>query len=163
MTRTRSAALALVLVGVIQMAGDLAGILPLKAIGAALGASPAPKVFSAVRGLETYSTRFYLEWPGRRVELTPALYARLRGPYNRRNVYGAVLAYAPVLSSDPRARDAFQQIAAYALCGEAPLLRELGIEAPAGAGPPIVTLEPLPGTSVGDLETRFAVDCGPGR
>ena len=92
------AAAFLLSVGLLQMAGDLLHLPALKGIGAATGASPAPKVFSAVRGLETYSTRFFIEWadrPGRsRVqEITPELYARLRGPYNRRNVYGAVLAF----------------------------------------------------------------------
>ena len=90
--------------------------------------SPAPKVFSAVRGLETFSTRFFLEWQDRAgaahtLELTPAVYSRLRGPYNRRNVYGAVLAYGPVLLTDPRGRPMFDAVAVHALCGEAPLLR----------------------------------------
>lgn len=31
-------------------------------IGAACGVSPAPRVFSAVEGLETCSSCFYLEW-----------------------------------------------------------------------------------------------------
>ena len=82
--------IALLLLGVLQMAGELAHLPALKGIGAATAASPAPKVFSAVRGLETYSTRFYLEWTHRdgraqELELTPELYSRLRGPYNRRS------------------------------------------------------------------------------
>ena len=104
------------------MIGDLTGFLPLKSIAAATNASPAPKVFSAVQGLETYSTRFFLELDDRRVELTPDVYSRIRGPYNRRNVYGAALAYAPVLP--PALRDPVMR---RALCGNAPLLRELGL------------------------------------
>lgn len=129
----------LVLLGCAQMAGDLLELLPLKAIAAATGASPAPKVFSAVRGLETYSTRFFLELGEHRVELTPELSSRIRGPYNRRNVYGAVLAFGPVLPETLR-----DPVMHYALCGDAPLLRELGLPA---APRPAVTLEPLPGTS----------------
>ena len=65
----RGAAIFLVVLGTAQMLGDLTGVLPLKAIAAATGASPAPKVFSAVRGLETYSTRFFLRaHDGRRIE-----------------------------------------------------------------------------------------------
>ena len=60
--------------------------------------------------------------------LTPEVYARLRGPYNRRNVYGAVLAYGPVLATDAAAAAAVRAVARYALCGDAPLLRELGID-----------------------------------
>ena len=55
-------AVVLSVLGLAQMAGDLLGVLPLKGVAAATCASPAPKVFSAVRGFETYSTRFYLEW-----------------------------------------------------------------------------------------------------
>ena len=66
------AAVLLLVVGLLQMSGDLlerTGLKavgrPLKGVGAATTASPAPKVFSAVRGLETYSTRFTLEWTDR--------------------------------------------------------------------------------------------------
>ncbi len=141
----------LLLIGLAQIAGDLLGLLPLKGIAAATGASPAPKVFSAIRGLETYSTRFFLEWNGGRVELTPEIYSRLRGPYNRRNVYGAALAYAPVIPKQLR-----DPVMRYALCGRAPLLRELGINA---SGAVAVRLEPLPGTSLGSLQTRFEAPC----
>lgn len=153
MTHRRSilAAAALTLLGLAQMVGDVAGIDALRGVAAATSASPAPKVFSAVRGLETYSTRFYFEWPGRRVELTPELYARIRGPYNRRNVFGAALAYAPVLP--PQLRDPVMR---YALCDEAPLLEELGL---VGAGPPAVVLEPLPGTTLHGLSSRFEAPC----
>ena len=144
--RTRAILAAVLLgVGLTQMAGDLTGVAPLKGIGAATAASPAPKVFSAVNGLETFSTRFSLEWEdaggGRHtLQLTPELYARLRGPYKRRNVYGAVLAYGPVLP--PALRDPVMR---YAVTGEAPLLRELGID-PAGARNVRVRYEPLPST-----------------
>jgi len=120
------------------MAGDIFRSPTLKAIAAATAASPAPKVFSAARGLETFSTRYFVEWSDatgafHSVEITSERYARLRGPYNRRNVYGAVLAYGPVLESDPHTFPLFHEVSSYALCGEAPLLRELGVplEAPA--------------------------------
>src|SRR4030095_12354867 len=97
----------LLIVGFLQMTGDVLGLSALKGIGAATVASPAPKVFSAARELETYSSRFFLEWTDRQgqahsVALTSEIYSRLAGPYNRRNVYGAALAYGPVLSTDPR-------------------------------------------------------------
>ena len=164
-------AVALLVLGLLQMSGDVlerAGLRsvgrPLKGIGAATTASPAPKVFSAVRGLETYSTRFFLEWQGadgaaHSLELTPEVYARLRGPYNRRNVYGAVLAYGPVLATDERTRPLFESVACYALCGEAPLLRELGIDPAEVAGPVRVRYEPRPGTDLGDLPRVLEALC----
>ena len=151
--RPRVAAALLIALGLAQMAGDVLHLAPLKGIAAATGASPAPKVFSAVRGLETYSTRFYLEWPGHRLEMTPEVYSRMRGPYNRRNVYGAALAYAPVLP--PELRDPVMRSA---LCGEAPLLRQLTgrVENPSYIS---VILEPIPGTSLDGMQTRFEAPC----
>jgi hypothetical protein len=146
------------------MAGELARLPPIKAIAAATGAAPAPKVFSAVKGLETYSTRFFLEWidqssAAHSLELTPAVYARLRGPYNRRNVYGAVLAYGPILMTDPNARPMFDAVSRYALCGEAPLLKELGIEPNQVRGRLRIRLEPRLGTDLGNLPKILEPPC----
>lgn len=149
--KAKIAAVLLVILGVAQMAGDLTGVVALKALAAATGASPAPKVFSAVNGLETYSTRFFLDLGHERVELTPEVYARIRGPYNRRNVFGAALAYAPVLP--PALRD---PVVRYALCDDAPLLGEIGVRA---TRTPAIELEPLPGTTLGDLPRRFEAPC----
>lgn len=156
----RLAPYALLLLGLLQMAGDAlehAGadrVGPaLKGVAAATAASPAPKVFSAVRGLETYSTRFVLEWDepsGPRAEvLTPERYARLRGPYNRRNAYGAALAYGPVLATNPRTKPMLDAVVAFGLTGDAPLLGELGLDASARTGPVRVRYEPLP-SATGD-------------
>jgi hypothetical protein len=147
----QAAAAALLFIGLLQMTGDLLGWPALKAVGAATAASPAPKVFSSVRGLETFSTRFTVEWTDRggtkhSVLVTPERYSGLRGPYNRRNIYGAVLAYGPVLESDPRTRLMFDSVAAYALCGDAPLLRELGIDPALLSGPVRIQLEPRAGS-----------------
>jgi hypothetical protein len=164
-------AVALLVLGLLQMSGDLlerAGLEavggPLRGVGAASTASPAPKVFSAVRGLETYSTRFFLDWTDRAGErkellLSPELYGRIRGPYNRRNVYGAVLAYGPVLATDPRTEPLFHSVAKSALCGAAPLLRELGIDPDEIAGIVRVRYEPRPGTDMGDLPRVLEAPC----
>jgi hypothetical protein len=145
------AAIVLLIVGLLQMTGDVLGLSALRGIGAATVASPAPKVFSAVRGLETYSSRFFLEWTDREgqahsLALTPEIYGRLAGPYNRRNVYGAALAYGPVLSTDPRTQLMFQAVIRYAFCGEMPVLKELGINPSDVAGHVRVRLEPIAGT-----------------
>lgn len=154
----------LVLLGLAQMAGDLLNLPALKGIAAATGASPAPKVLSALRGLETYSTRFFLEWTDtsanlHSLPLTPDVYARLRGPYNRRNVYGAVLAYGPLLVTDPRTRPMFESVARYALCGDAPILRELGIDPASIRGTVRVRLEPRPDSDTGDLPLSLKPPC----
>jgi hypothetical protein len=154
----------LLLVGVLQMTGDLLHVPALKAIGAATGASPAPKVFSSVQRLETFSSEFYVEWTDHvgtthSLKLTPELYQHIEGPYNRRNVFGAALAYAPVLQKDPHTREMFESVVQRALCGRAPLLREIGIDPAAPAGPPRVRLVPRPGTPFGNQPFLFAPAC----
>ena len=156
MSRRDFAAVCLVVLGLAQMVGDLAGVPALKGLAAATCASPAPKVFSSVRGLETFSTRFTLEWdepdgrPGALV-LTPEVYARLAGPYNRRNVYGAVLAYGPALATEPRTRPMFDAVLQHALCGARPLATELGLD-PARLHTHVRLLyEPRPGSDMGGL------------
>jgi len=67
--------------------------------------------------------------------MTPELYGRLRGPYNRRNVYGAVLAGGPVVPPPLR-----EPVIQYALCDGAPLLRELGMPVERRATPPVVRI-----------------------
>ena len=135
----------LLVLGVMQIVGDLTGVAAVKGIAAATAASPAPKVFSAVRGLETFSTKFFLEWTDatgqeHSMQLTPETYSKMRGPYKRRNIYGAVLAYGPVLPAELR-----DPVLRYAVSGDAPLLREVGID-PAGVKDVRVRYEPLPST-----------------
>lgn len=124
----RIAAAVILLVGSLQMVADLAGWTKLKGLAAATMISPAPKVFSAHQGYETFSTAFFLELTDssgavRSERVSSQRYAGVLGPYNRRNVYGAALAYGPVLP--PELRDPVMR---YALCGERPLLRELGLD-----------------------------------
>ena len=93
-------ALAVLLIGFTQMTGDLFGNRVLKGIGAATAMAPCPKVFCDVSGLEPFASTFEIRADGDEsisVEITPELYGRLRGPYNRRNVYGAAIAAAPRL------------------------------------------------------------------
>lgn len=159
----RARAAILLAIGLLQMGGDLLGLPALKAIGAATGLSPAPKVFSSVRGLETYSTRYIVEWRDRTgaahaLELTPEVYDHLRGPYNRRNAYGAALAFGPVLLMDPHTQPMFRAVSEYALCGRAPLLRELGVDVATIAGAVHVRLIPQPGTDP-SLPRELATEC----
>jgi hypothetical protein len=152
------AAVILFMVGLSQMAGDLLQIPLLKGLGLATAVAPAPRVFSAVNGYETYSTRFILELPQadgvRSLELTPALYAHVRGPYNRRNVYGAVLSYGPVLPSSLR-----DPVARAVLCGQVPLLEELGVDRRSLRSAPSVQYVPRPGTQSPQLPFVLETDC----
>jgi hypothetical protein len=151
LSRTSVLAGLLTALGLLQMAAEGAGLPALRGLALATTASPAPRVFSAVAGLETYSTRFAVEWTDpdgeeHSLELTPEAYAGLRGPYNRRNAYGAVVAYGPILSSSPATSEMFASVARYALCGDAPLLRELGIDPEQVVGSALIRLTPLGST-----------------
>jgi hypothetical protein len=141
------AAFALVALGLLQMTGDVLDLMPLKAVALATAASPAPRVFSTVEGFEAYSTHFSIEWTGRdavehALEVTPEVYARLRGPYNRRNAYGAAMAGGPVLVDHPYLHGLFDAVAATALCRTAPVGRELGVDVDGSVGPLRVRYRP---------------------
>lgn len=93
---------ALLVTGMFQMVGGLANCMPLRGIGALSGWAPFPKVFCDMEGYEGFTARFYLqgetaEGEAFSIELTPEVYQRIEGPYNRRNVYGALLAGGPRL------------------------------------------------------------------
>ena len=160
----RKPVIALLALGLLQMTADLLHLRALKGLAAATAVSPAPKVFSSVRGLETYSSRFYVEWTDRTgtfhsTRISPENTAGLRGPYNRRNVYGAVLAYGPVMQSDPSVHPMFESISRYALCGDAPLLQELGIPVTEIHGAPRIRIETRPGTQAGALPLEYEPSC----
>lgn len=121
------AALIVFAVGLLQMVGEVSGLRALKGLGAATAASPFPKVFSDVNGLETFASEFIIHvetTSGQHVErvMTPEVYHQLKGPYNRRNVYGAALSYAPRLPDV-----LWQAVFCYGLNPEGPLRRELGL------------------------------------
>lgn len=93
-------AFSLLLVGFTQMTGDLLHNRVLKGIGAATAMAPCPKVFCDMDGLEPFASTFEIITDGPdsvSIPITPELYGRLRGPYNRRNIYGAAIAAAPRL------------------------------------------------------------------
>lgn len=94
--------IALCALGLLNVIGFYTDSRVLRGIAAASVASPLPKVFSDVDGLEPFASEFTLrakDSGGRPIErvITPELYAHLRGPYNRRNVYGAAIAFGPKL------------------------------------------------------------------
>lgn len=108
------------------MIGYVTGSRVLRGVGAASAMSPLPKVFSDVDGLETFASEFTLSY--RRADgvrdslrITPEIYGRLGGPYNRRNVYGAALSYAPRLPEP-----LWMAVYCYGMARDGPLRRELG-------------------------------------
>ncbi len=117
-------------VGFVAMLGHVSNQPVVQVLALATASSPAPKVFTSLDGWETFSARFAIEVDGAdAIEVTPQLYGRVRGPYNRRNVFGGVLAYGPVLSKNPLTSEMYREVAQRAACAEhgAPVLTELGV------------------------------------
>ena len=108
-SKTANIFAALLLVwGCSAMIGEIFHLPTIKGLGLATCAAPYTKVFcqatSRANGIpfETFAADFTLEYqqPNGTVTslpITPEMYQNLRGPYQRRNVYGAVLAYGPAL------------------------------------------------------------------
>jgi hypothetical protein len=148
--------LGLLLVGLGAMAGDLLHSTPLFALATAWGGSPAPKVFTTRDGLEGFSAGFALVGADERITLDPEVYARMRGPYNRRNVYGAALAGGPFLVDHPHLGALHHEVAVHAFCREPTLLDELGVSL---EGPVAVEVVPRPDT-VTALPLFIGSPCG---
>jgi hypothetical protein len=108
------------------MLGDLLQVPPLKAIGLVSAIAPCPKVFCDAKGLEAFASEFFLRFETNGVttqlKLTPELYSKLQGPYNRGNVYGAALSFAPRLPEP-----LWRAVLDYALSPQGPMRVELGL------------------------------------
>jgi len=94
--------LIVVMLGLFQSIGYLCHMPLMKKIGLLTVASPLPLVFGQVKGVETFASDFYLNYQNTQnqqcqVKITPKLYAKLKGPYQYRNVVGAAISYGPVL------------------------------------------------------------------
>ncbi len=147
-TRARWGAGFLLVLGLSRMVAHLVGARKIAGLAAATGAAPAPKVFSMVLGLETFSSRLTLTWTdpeGTKVamDITPSRYARLMGPYNRRNVYGGVVAYGPIMVAHPATRPLFMAVARSAICDERLLLTELGADPEMVTDPVVLRVQPM--------------------
>ena len=160
MTRDNRWALVILLLGSLQMVGDVFDVPALVGLGAASHLSPAPKVFTVVGDAEPFSATFALELEEasghvRRVPLDREHYRRLRGPYNRRNVVGAVVAGGPHLHDHPHVGPMMEAAARHALCDQAPILRELEGDR---QWPPIIRATIVQTDREGHV-TRWSVSC----
>lgn len=132
MKTTPWAMLLLVFLASIRVIANLCGWTMIGAAASVTSAAPAMKVFTAHNGYETFSSQFYLQvvyedGSAQRVLMTPERYRGLLGPYNRRNVYGAAIAYGPVLVKGEATRPMWQAVARYAFCMPGQVSVELGL------------------------------------
>jgi hypothetical protein len=113
-------------IGLIQIIGYIFNSTLIRGLGVATASSPLPIVFTEVKGVETFACDFFLQTKDENnkrneIKITPEMYSKISGPYNRRNVYGAAISYGPVLPKKLR-----DTILNYALCKNA-LLRDLDL------------------------------------
>jgi hypothetical protein len=116
-------------------------------------------VFSSFRGLETFAQDFVVRLTrkdGSKASyvVTPELYAKLDGPYNRRNTYGAVMSYGPALT-EPIERQWVQDVIGYGLCGRGPLARKFGEKEEVVA----VVVEVITKTKGDEKSTNLEIPC----
>jgi len=153
----------LVAVGTLQMIGDISGSSTLFGLGLATAASPAPKVFTSRDQLEGFSANYVLTWEEngntQEVPLDAEVYAHLKGPYNRRNVYGAALAGGPVLLNNPATQPLFDAVSQSAFCGKESVLSELGVDTSAAAGPLRIRVEPRAGHPTPEVPLILEIAC----
>lgn len=154
--RARAAALAaFALLGVSHMAGTLLTPLapsigaPLAGVGRLTLASPHPKVFCQTGEHEPFGFAFeveavYQDGQRERFPIGSDAYSRIPGPYMYRNVYGAMLAFGPLL--DPDTVDAVMRFGLCAPDGDlrpmlgrpdAPLREAVVSITPRGVGPDV--------------------------
>lgn len=90
----------LLLLGSLQMLGLIFRSNQVKGLAFVTTAAPLPFVFTSFAGVETFSTTFELDillknGTNTLVNMDHKLYAKLQGPYNRKNVIGAVFSHGP--------------------------------------------------------------------
>lgn len=113
-------------IGFLRIAGWLFQSDTIIGLGAITAASPLPIVFTEVKGVETFASDVFVVFEDhadstQHMRITPAVYSKLSGPYNRRNVFGAAIAYGPVMEVD-----LWRSVLGYGLCTGV-LQREIGL------------------------------------
>lgn len=103
-------------------------------IGFAFASSPLPLVFTSYRNVETFSTMYEMDYMTiyndtvNTKQMDSKLYSMLDGPYNRRNVYGAMFSHGLLFDNNNliKMRD---EILYYGVCNPGLLIKEFGINA----------------------------------
>ena len=131
---SKAAAYALIALGLSQTIGFITGIAWLRGLGLASTASPLPLVFTQFRGIETFAQEYRLEVVTQdgqhfNAPFTPALYAKLTGPYKRRNVYGAVISYGPALT-EHHEKHLVNAVLTCGFCNNGPLATAFAVAGP---------------------------------
>lgn len=121
----------LFLLGALQILALIFDAPMVKGLAIVSTASPLPFVFSSYQGVETFSTTFnmnitFKNGTYQQVPVDHKLSSRLHGPYNRRNVIGAVFSHGPFFT-DPKLIAIRDQVLNWGFC-QGHLIHEFGID-----------------------------------
>ena len=121
----------LILLGLIQTVAYLFNLNKLKGLASVTVASPLALVFSNFRGIDTYALDFKVSLNSKSQgiierEITPSLYSKLEGPYNLRNVYGAVFSYGAKFQTEKELA-VLNAVLDYGLCSPGQLVKDFGL------------------------------------
>lgn len=112
--------LTVLIIGCLNMAGFLISNPTMRGLAIVSTSSPLPLVFSSFNSVETFSLNFTVEVKLMNnqsliIPLTRDIYSQIDGPYNRRNVYGAIFCYGAFFDK-PEFIKLRQQVLDYAIC-----------------------------------------------
>jgi sterol desaturase/sphingolipid hydroxylase (fatty acid hydroxylase superfamily) len=121
----------IMVIGCLHTFGHVFNMPRTKGIAFATTASPLPLVFSTYNGIETFSTSFELDMifhNGTHIQKTidNKLYGNLKGPYNRRNMYGVIFSHGPFFNVKNTLKMR-EQILHHGLCEPGELAHEFGV------------------------------------
>ena len=110
----------------------------LRGVGFASVSSPLPIVFSSFQGVETFATTFELEAPLKngtsiKQNIDAALYGKIGGGYNRRNVYGVLFSHGPFFEKKELVK-LREEVLLYGVCNPGVLVQEFGFGGDDGFG-----------------------------
>jgi len=111
--------LSVLVIGCLQPFGYIIGSNTIRGIGFMTAASPLPLVFSSYNGYETFSNSYVADIETNNetinIVLNNKMFSDIAGPYNRRNVYGAIMSHGPFFD-DPNLIKLRQHVFEYAIC-----------------------------------------------
>jgi hypothetical protein len=114
----------LLVIGTLQMMGEVFNSALFQNVAFASGASLAPKVFSGRMGIEGFASVYFLEWKTKdgqehSLRVDHKVLEKLNGPQARRNIYTAAFPASPAVPAELT-----DSLLRYIFCG--PLLRQWG-------------------------------------
>ena len=122
-------ALILLIIGCLNIVGYLCFSPNMQGLAFVTASSPLPLVFSAYKGIETFSFEYQPISINNETQIDLLdIYPKIAGPYNRRNVFGAMFSYGP-LFDDPNLIKLRDEILNWAICKQK-LGREIFVNLP---------------------------------